>query len=226
MTIVSERLYYIRIEQVFGFIALVYWYMALIVTPLQKTFGRRSWIGFLQFSRRALGVSAAYFALLHVGFTIWGQLGGLGQLALLPGRFRVSLMLGAAALVVLTVMAATSFDKVIAFLTFPRWKLVHRLGYPAGIVALLHIWMIGTHTGYSVVGLIAFVMLAILFGLESFRISMAAASRWRLPRKNQIAIFVILWYVFCYSLVLAPQIISSYHSEQHGSDDSGGQHAH
>lgn len=224
MTIQSDRLYYIRAEQIFGFLSLLLWYFALIVTPLQKVFGKKPWIDLLQFSRRGFGVSAAYFAVLHIGISIWGQLGGIGQLVLLPDRFKVSFLLGAIAAAVLLIMAATSFDKVIKFLTMPRWKQIHRLGYTAGILALVHVWMVGTHVGRLNVSIVAFCLLAILFGLESYRISLAAASKWRLPRKNQIAVFLICWYFLSYSLALVPQILPNYHGERHSSEDNGGQH--
>src|SRR5690606_14648817 len=81
----------------------------------------------IEFARRSIGVSAFYFASLHGGIALWGQLGGFDQLKLLPDLFRWSLLSGAVAYAVLFVLAATSFDKVVSYLTFKWWKWLHRI---------------------------------------------------------------------------------------------------
>jgi hypothetical protein len=71
----SDQLFYIRSEQVFGLLAMVYWYIALIISPLKSVIGTHS-LRQATFARRAIGVSAAYFVLLHAVIATWGQLGG------------------------------------------------------------------------------------------------------------------------------------------------------
>ena len=83
LTITDNQLFLIRAEQSFGYLCVVYWYLALLVSPLQKQMGNRFNLTPLVFSRRAIGVSAAYFALLHAGIALWGQIGGFSGLVLL-----------------------------------------------------------------------------------------------------------------------------------------------
>ena len=98
----GDQLFSIRAGQAFGYISAVHLYLALVVSPLKKVVGGgRRWVQNLEFSRRAIGVSAAYFAFLHAAVALWGQIGGFGGLTLLPERFVWSLAFGVIALVVL-----------------------------------------------------------------------------------------------------------------------------
>lgn len=169
--ILSDQLFYIRLEQLFGFMALFYWYIALLISPLLGVIGKRSYTPLLNFSRRGIGVSAAYFALLHGAVALFGQLGGFGGVLLLPDRFLFAIAYGAVGLLVLLLMAATSFDRVIQMIGFHRWKMLHRLSYPAGLLILLHIWFIGTHSKIPLIYGITFAALALLAALESIRLS-------------------------------------------------------
>lgn len=208
----STTLYVIRVQQVYGFAALFFWYAALLASPLSSIFGKDGIMKQYLYARRALGVSAAYFAMLHMLFGVFGQLGGLGNLLLLPGRFKVALVFGATALVFLLLMAATSFDKVIKFMTFPRWKWLHRTGYLAAILVFLHVWMIGTHTGYSWVRWGFFSALVILAGLESYRA--ARQLQKKLRRTGQPVLVIIFTIIFAGSVAFIaylPQLIDGYH---------------
>lgn len=166
----SDQAYIVAVGQFFGLAAVVYWYAVLLLSPLSKLIGKRGWLSQLLFARRALGVSVAYFALGHALLAIWGQLGGLSQLGLLPSIFQAALWFGVIALVVLLVMAATSFDAVIRWMSFPRWKWLQRFGYGAGVLVIAHIWLIGVHTAVPAVSFGAGSALLILLGLEVMRI--------------------------------------------------------
>jgi len=115
-------------------------------------------------------VLVAYFALGHALLAVWGQLGGLSQLGLLSSIFQLSLWYGVVALGVLLLMAAASFDGVIRWMSFGRWKWLQRLGYVAGVLVILHIWLIGMHTAMSAVSISAGAALFVLLGLELVRI--------------------------------------------------------
>lgn len=173
----SDQAYIVHLGQFFGIAAIVYWYVVLLLSPLSKLIGKRGWLSQLLFARRALGVSVAYFAFGHALLAVWGQLGGLSQLGLLPSVFQVALWYGLAALVILLLMAAASFDAVIRWMSFPRWKWLQRLGYVAGVVVILHILLIGVHTAIPVISLIAGAALLILLGLEALRITQALRGR-------------------------------------------------
>src|SRR5687767_8589295 len=73
LSITSDQLFVIRLQQLFGYFSVFLWVGALIITPLHKVVGDRRYMPYLLFARRAIGVSAAYFALLHVCIALWGQ---------------------------------------------------------------------------------------------------------------------------------------------------------
>jgi sulfoxide reductase heme-binding subunit YedZ len=222
--IASDQLFYIRTEQVFGYASMLCWYIALIISPLAALVGKNGVMLGVIFARRAIGVSAAYFALLHVTVATWGQLGGLKGLALPPGTFRTSLLLGVVALVILCIMAATSFNKVVVFMTPKRWKWLHRLGYIGGVLVILHVWLIGTHVAYVDTRIIAFVLLAILFGLESFRVASSLAKRYKelATLDVRLTIFICLWLLLMGLLLALPRLTTSYHSEHHAVHSGSG----
>lgn len=167
MTIVGDQAFSIRLQQAFAFLAILYWYLALIISPLSSFFGKDGIMRQLLFARRAIGVSAGGFALLHSSVALWGQLGGFSGLGFTSNSFKQALLYGLVGLIVLIAMAATSFDVVIRFMTFKRWKWLHRLGYIALIFVLVHVWVLGTHSVYGWVQLTVFSMLSLLIGLES-----------------------------------------------------------
>ncbi len=209
LTVPSDQLFAIRVEQVFGYTCLVCWYVALIASPLQKQLGGRFGTNYLVFCRRAIGVSGAYFALLHVLISLFGQIDGLSGLALLPPKFLWSIGLGTLALFILLAMAATSFNKVIAFMTYPRWKMLHRLGYIGGLAVLLHIWMIGTHLSYLSFRSVIFVFLTLLFRLESVRIADNLAKKYPKLQGKQMTVSVGLWIVATLLLLMLPWFFGS-----------------
>lgn len=216
ITIPGDQLFFIRLEQVFGLLALLYWYIALVLSPLSYLIGKERMQGIL-FSRRAIGVSAAYFALLHSGVAVWGQLGGIKELAYLPSLFQWSLTFGAIGLLILLVMAATSFDSIIKKMTFRRWKVLHRLGYIGGILVILHVWMVGTHSSYGAVQLVGFMAFGILAGIESYRISTVLAQKFTdlKPREYFYTLFVTLWILWLGLIAAIPALVDNYHTTKH-----------
>jgi sulfoxide reductase heme-binding subunit YedZ len=223
--ITSDQLFYIRTEQVYGFIAIVYLYVALVISPLSKLVGERGWMKNLLFARRGIGVSAAYFATLHAVVALWGQIGGLSALALLPDRFVWAFGYGAVALAVLFVMAATSFDKVVKYMTYSRWKLLHRLIYLGGILIILHVWMVGTHVAYGWAQLAAFVPISLFFGLEAWRVVSSTAKRY--PEFKRLDYFVTLvlciWLFWSGLLLTLPALVQNYHSQHHTGHEGSSQ---
>jgi DMSO/TMAO reductase YedYZ heme-binding membrane subunit len=205
LTVPSDQLFIIRVEQIFGYMCMVCWYVALITSPLQKQLNGRFGTNLLVFCRRAIGVSGAYFALLHVMVALFGQIGGWSGTLLLPPRFLWAIGLGTVALLILLAMAATSFNKVIVFMTFPRWKWLHRLGYIGGTLVLVHIWMIGTHMSYLSFRSVIFIFLLILLRLESVRIADNLAKRYSALQEKRILISVALWIIATVLLLILPQ---------------------
>lgn len=213
----SDQLFYIRSEQVFGFISIAYLYLALIISPLERAIGRPEWMKNILFARRAIGVSAAYFALLHAATALWGQIGGIDGLVLLPERFIWSFIFGVIALVVLLLMAATSFDKVIAFMTFRKWKWLHRFVYLGSVFIILHVWMIGTHVAYAWVQLATVIPLSLLFGLEAWCIVSKFADKHPefKARDYSVTVALGLWLLSTVLLLMLPALVQNYHGEHH-----------
>jgi DMSO/TMAO reductase YedYZ heme-binding membrane subunit len=162
----------IRLEQAYGFIGLALVYLATLITPLTGAFVNLPFNPFLLHARRAIGVSAFYFSLLHVLLALFGQLGGLGSIAYLGNTYLISLSLGALALFILFLMTITSFDYAVWRLTFPRWKFLHRFVYLAIVVTLIHIILISSHVrGFLAPATQLIILASILLGsLEAIRL--------------------------------------------------------
>lgn len=133
------------LTQLYGLTALAYLYAALLIGPAVYTFKRLPWWGGVYRARRAIGVSVVYFGWLHAYLAFFKQLGGLAGLSLLSARYLTAISLSFTALVILTLMASTSSDVMVARLTFRRWKLLHRFVYLAGFFIVVHSLLVGTH---------------------------------------------------------------------------------
>lgn len=111
-------------------------FLSLAVTPLRALL---AWPR-LVLIRRMLGVAAAAYAALHL-------FGYIADLAFDLGRvaseiwLRVYLTIGFTALLILLALAATSTDGMVRRLGGRRWRALHRLAYPAGILASIHFFM-------------------------------------------------------------------------------------
>jgi sulfoxide reductase heme-binding subunit YedZ len=110
--------------------------IALMITPLSMALGRRRWVQWLLRHRRAFGVAAFGYAVLHLIFyvldmenlkNILAEIGALG------------IWTGWLALLCMVPMALTSNDAAMRALR-SGWKKVQRLAYPAAILTLVH-WM-------------------------------------------------------------------------------------
>lgn len=212
MTIVDNQLLAIRTQQVFGLLSLIYWYIALIISPLGYVVGKEK-LRHAAFARRAIGVSAFYFAVLHGSIALFGQLGGVGNLGNLPDVFVWSLLAGAGALLILGIMAATSFDKVVKYMTYRKWKWLHRFVYFAGILVLLHVWMIGTHLAYSWAQILAVSALGLLLALEFYGLTRVLNRKYfKLSRSEAGALYLTLWAIVMGVILAVPVLVQNYHS--------------
>lgn len=212
ITIQDDQLLAIRTQQVFGFLCLAYWYLALLPSPLSKVVGKEK-LRHLAFARRAIGVSAFYFAALHGAIALFGQLGGIGNVANLPDVFKWALLAGSGALIILAAMAATSFDGVVKAMTYRKWKWLHRFVYFAGVLAIIHVWMIGTHLAYSWVQIVALVALGVLLALEFFVLIRTLNRKYlHLARSEAGALFLTMWAIAMAIILAMPVIVQNYHS--------------
>lgn len=135
--------------------------LALMLSPLSALLPRVPAIGWLVRRRRAFGVAAFCYALLHLAFyvaemeSVRNILAELGLLGIWTGW---------AALLLMLPLAATSNDASMRALK-RNWKKLHRLAYPAALLVLVH-WIV-VHNAV-IEALITFVPLALL---ESWRLA-------------------------------------------------------
>ena len=171
LTVPDSGAQVIKRTQTYALIAITYLYIALLATPLTRAFKRLPFRGQYIKARRAIGVSACFFALMHARSAFFDLLGGLGGLPFLTGKYLFAISLSFTALVILTFMALTSFDFMVAKLSYKRWKFLHRFVYVAGISILIHALMLGTHFQdlSGIIPKVFFIALAVLLILESVR---------------------------------------------------------
>ena len=137
--------------------ALVLLLCSLAMTPLRYLTGWSGWIVF----RRQVGLWAFGYAVLHLAAYLYFLLG------LQFGDFAAELVerpyiaLGVIALVGLSALALTSTRWSMRKLG-KRWKKLHRIVYPALVVALLHmLWVVRSDAGqWSLYATLAAILLA------------------------------------------------------------------
>ena len=109
---------------------------ALMLTPLAQLFRGQAWVQWLVRRRRALGVAAFAYALLHLVFYLIDMATLQNVLAELPA---LGIWTAWAAFLLMLAVATISNDASMRLLK-RNWKRVQRLAYPAALFTLLH-WM-------------------------------------------------------------------------------------
>ena len=138
--------------------------VALMLTPLGQLFAANRAIDWLIRHRRAFGVAAFGYALMHLIFYVLDMASVAAMLAELgaPGIWT-----GWLALLCLTVPALASNDAAMRLLR-RGWKRVQRFAYPAALLTLVH-WVV-VHDGRTA-ALLHFAPLALLQAARLARIS-------------------------------------------------------
>jgi methionine sulfoxide reductase heme-binding subunit len=85
--------------------------------------------------RRAFGIAAASFALVHAAVAIGGPLDGAWDAIATAPFLRAGLL----ALLVLAALLVTSFPSLVRKLRVRAWKPLHRLAYAAAALVFLHL---------------------------------------------------------------------------------------
>jgi sulfoxide reductase heme-binding subunit YedZ len=160
-----------KYTELYALTAVVLLYITLLIGPVRFIWKTMPYSEQVNKSRRALGVSAFYFALLHACFAFFGDLGGFEGLSYLGNTYLWAIILSFIALIILYLLAITSFDAVIQRMTFKRWKILQRFVYLAGVLILVHALLIGSNFQKlsDIIPQISFVALAVLFFLEAQR---------------------------------------------------------
>ena len=136
--------------------------LALMLTPLAQLFPQSNAVKWLVRHRRAFGVAAFAYAVLHLIFyvldmeTVAAMLAEIGATGIWTGWL---------ALLFMVPPALASSDAAMRFLR-RSWKRVQRLAYPAAILTLIH-WL-SIHDG-KVSALVHFAPLALLQAMRLVR---------------------------------------------------------
>lgn len=112
--------------------------LVLAVTPLRILTGTPS----LARYRRMLGLFVFFYAALHALAYAWFDMGFEAEELLRDLAKRPFILVGTLALVLLALMAATSWNRAIRWLGAARWQVLHRSVYAVAALAVLHFfWM-------------------------------------------------------------------------------------
>lgn len=108
--------------------------LALMITPLRRLWPRSGWIRWFERQRRAIGVAAFSYAMVHAVF-FTASIGRLDHIV--QGLAFATMWTGWLALLLLVPLAATSNNWSMRLLG-PVWKRLHRLIYPVSVLVLAH----------------------------------------------------------------------------------------
>ena len=135
--------------------------IAMILSPLASLLGPKPWLNWLVQRRRALGVAAFAYAVLHLGFYL-NDMGNLDDI--LAEFWALGIWTGWAAMLLFVPPAVTSNDASMRALR-AGWKSLQRLVYPAAVLVLVHWIFIHNNLGRA---LVHFIPLAALVAARYF----------------------------------------------------------
>ena len=134
--------------------------LTLAITPLRQWTG---WGSLLRL-RRMLGLFAYFYVLLHYLCYAWLDMGFELADILRDIPKRPFVLVGTLALLLMTPLAATSFNRAIKAMGAARWKKLHRLVYAIVLLGLLHFfWMRSAKNNFAEVAVYAAIV-ALLLG--------------------------------------------------------------
>ena len=140
--------------------------ITLAVTPVRTIFKQPA----LARLRRMLGLFAFFYASLHFLCYSWLDMGLVWTDIVRDIAKRPFILVGTSALLLMTPLALTSFNRAIKTLGAARWQLLHRAVYAVVLLGLLHFfWMRAAKSNFNEVAIYA-VVIAMLLG-------------WRLARR-------------------------------------------
>jgi methionine sulfoxide reductase heme-binding subunit len=139
--------------------------IVLAVTPVRVMAG----LSALARLRRMLGLFVFFYAVLHLLSYSWLDMGlDVADIAQDIVK-RPFILVGFSAIVLLSLLAATSFNKAIRWLGAKRWQLLHRLVYLIAGLGILHFfWMRAGKNNFNEVAVYALII-SMLLGWRLFR---------------------------------------------------------
>lgn len=141
----AEGIDYRFFVRFFGLSAMIWFLFVLSPGLISVYFPRFELNSILVFGRRALGKVTFLLALIHANLGFFFSYGGqFERFYGLSNQYKIAVILGTIALLVLSLMALTSSDWMMRKIGFKRWKRLHRFGYFAFLFMLLHAFIRGT----------------------------------------------------------------------------------
>lgn len=133
--------------------------LVLAITPLRVLTGTPQLARF----RRMLGLFVFFYAVLHLLSYSWFDMGFDVPDILRDIAKRPFILVGSLALMLLTLLAATSFNRAIKALGGKRWQALHRAVYAVAGLAILHFfWMRAGKNDFGEVAVYAAIVGALL----------------------------------------------------------------
>lgn len=137
-------------RQLFGLWALAFLLASMILGPLTSVFPWVPLRSSLMYGRRAVGISALGFGILHVAAYCWSLLRRDWRELYTPGAlWMIGLALGLMALLGMLALGITSRDKSVKSMGGRRWKKLHRSVYWLLPIVLLHAVFVGADFGVN-----------------------------------------------------------------------------
>src|SRR5437879_1866865 len=145
-----------------GMLTLVFLLISLAVSPLRRVTG----LNWLIRLRRMLGLFAFFYGSLHL--MTYVAFDRFFHLTTIPGDVvkRPFIAIGMTAFFLILPLAITSTDKMVKRLGGKRWMRLHRIVYLAGILGVLHYYML-VKSDVRLPMTFAF-LLAVLLGFRAF----------------------------------------------------------
>ena len=133
--------------------------ITLAVTPLRQLTGTPALARF----RRMLGLFTFFYGCVHFLCYSWLDMGLVLDDILHDIAKRPFILVGTSALLLMSPLAATSFNRAIKTLGPARWQALHRAIYAVVLLALLHFfWMRSAKSNYAEVAVYAAVVASLL----------------------------------------------------------------
>lgn len=150
------------LERAYGEVGLKLMVLGLLVTPLRKWTG----VNLIKF-RRAIGVTAFFFALAH--FLVFAVLDVQSVSRVWTEIVkRPYVTVGMASFLLLVPLALTSNNLSVRKLGAATWRKLHKLTYPAAILGAIHyLWLV---KGFQIEPIIYLVVILVLIATRYLRI--------------------------------------------------------
>jgi sulfoxide reductase heme-binding subunit YedZ len=133
--------------------------ITLAVTPLRQLIGKPALARF----RRMLGLFTFFYGCVHFLCYSWLDMGLVLDDIVRDIAKRPFILVGTSALLLMSPLAATSFNRAIRALGPARWQALHRAVYAVVLLGLLHFfWMRSAKSNYAEVAVYAAVIAFLL----------------------------------------------------------------